>query len=165
MPLTRRAEDGAAGAPAARTPSTSAIAKAMRSGIRGVRAVRSYPGHRADRLPAYEILTSTRALGPLPVRRDAATQKDAQRGHRRPGNEQVVVGEPGARHAHAQTAEQGERQPGELHGERRLVDAAGARERDARAEPDEVEQPARVAEQPVRDELEGVERPDAAQHF
>src|SRR5918996_6515125 len=132
MPLTRRAEDGAAGAPAARTPSTSAIAKAMSSGIRGVRAVRSYPGHRADRLPAYEILTSTRALGPLPVRRDTAPEVGPERGHCRPGDEQVVVGEPGARHAHAQAAEQGERQPGELRGECRLVEGAGAREREAR---------------------------------
>src|SRR5262249_12733014 len=97
------------------------------------------------------------AFGLVPDSRDTRAQVVRERLGRRPGDEHVVAREtdPGGR---------GSKQP-YLAYERRPVERALTRERDARPEEDEVQRAARVAQVPVRDELERVERRLAAEHL
>src|SRR6478672_12678698 len=108
------------------------------------------------RLPAPLPRASADALRALPVRRDAEPEIADERCDGRPGDEEVVVGDAGAGHAHAKPPERGEDEPPELPREHELVDDPMAGEGDARAEQHEMQQAARVSQDAMRQELEEV---------
>jgi hypothetical protein len=99
---------------------------------------------------------SARPLGGLPGRRHAAAQVVPERDDRRPRDENVVAGE-------ADAEGRGSDEP-DLPGQGARVEPALPDERDRACEQGEMEEPASVAEHPVRDDFHPVDRRQAAQH-
>src|SRR6266536_3739750 len=116
------------------------------------------------RRPRCRPAGSAGALGLLPDRRDAEAEVTLQRSDGRPGDKHVVVGERRTGDRNAEPPGKREHESRSLDGERYLVDKAVTDERRAGQEQDEVQETAAVAEQPVRDDLDEVDRPEPPEH-
>src|SRR4051794_36310107 len=137
-------------------PPSSSLTASAESARNGLATTSPAPAIATSRA-RFRTTPSARPLGDLPRRGHAAAQVVPEREHGRPRDEDVV-----ARDA---DAERGREQEEQLGREHHRVHPAVRGESDRGAEQDDVQQPGRVAEVPVRDQLDEVPERLAAQHL